>query len=173
MRIPKHGQSDLNEKLMEIKRHVCHTHDNHFHFAYSKDTLHPRHVILATGASGRPSVPSIPGMSSFKGSRLMHSSEFPGLTSKDDCKDKKKKVIVVGCCNSGHDIAQDYYEHGWDVTMVQRSTTHVVASDTLVEVTMSGLYCDGGVSKYPITQYFTLLLWTHYRSLIWRKLTIP
>ena len=54
-------------------------------------------------------------------------------------------MVVVGSSNSGHDIAQDYYEHGYDVTMVQRGSTHVVRSKTLVDVTMSGLYCEGGV----------------------------
>lgn len=31
-----------------------------------------------------------------------------------------KKAIGVGCCNSGHDIAQDFYENGYDTTIVQR-----------------------------------------------------
>ena len=109
------------------------------------DTLHPRHVVLATGASGKPTVPSIPGMNAFKGSRLIHSSEFDGFPPEPVDVGHGKSILVVGSCNSGHDIAQDYYEHGYKVTIVQRSSTLVVGSETLVDVTMAGLYCDNGV----------------------------
>jgi len=65
-------------------------------------------------------------MSSFKG-KLFHSSKFAGATP---AQGQNKRALVVGCCNSGHDIAQDMYENGYDVTMVQRSTTLVLDSDT-------------------------------------------
>ena len=105
-------------------------------------TLRPRHVVLATGHSGQPSLPTdIPGMSSFQGDRLIHSAHFT-QPEKDA---KGKKAVVVGSCNSGHDIARDYYDHGYDVTIVQRSSTLVVTSESLIEVTMRGLYDDSGV----------------------------
>jgi cation diffusion facilitator CzcD-associated flavoprotein CzcO len=50
--------------------------------------------------------PSIPGLESFAGDRLCHSSLFPGATPNS----RGKKAVVIGCCNSGHDIAQDFYE---------------------------------------------------------------
>ncbi len=104
--------------------------------------LHPRHVILATGHSGEPHLPSeIAGIDDFKGDRLIHSSQF----TKPEEGTKEKKVVIVGCCNSGHDIANDYYDHGYDVTMVQRSSTCVVKVDTLMDVTQSGLYAEDGV----------------------------
>ena len=60
--------------------------------------LHPRHVILATGHSGEPYLPSnIAGMNDFKGDRLIHSAYF----TQPDKTAKGKKAIVVGCCNSG------------------------------------------------------------------------
>lgn len=43
---------------------------------------------------------------------------------------QNRRAIVVGCCNSGHDIAQDLYENGYSVTMIQRSTTFVFAAET-------------------------------------------
>lgn len=76
-----------------------------------KRTLHPRHVIQATGHSGEMSLPQIKGMEGFKGDRLCHSSQFRGAKPHSE----GKKAIVVGCCNSGHDIAQDFYENGYDV----------------------------------------------------------
>ncbi|KAL8962469.1 MAG: hypothetical protein Q9193_001125 [Seirophora villosa] len=106
-------------------------------------TLHPRHVIQATGHSGEPYFPShIKGLDEFKGDRLVHSSQFTG----PEANAKGKKAVIVGCCNSGHDIAQDYYEHGYDVTMVQRSSTLVVTCDSLIDVDMKGVYSEDGVS---------------------------
>ncbi|KAL9046993.1 MAG: hypothetical protein Q9214_000318, partial [Letrouitia sp. 1 TL-2023] len=55
-----------------------------------------------------------------------------------------KKVVVVGSSNSGHDVARDYANHGYDVTMVQRSSTLVHTSYTLIDVTMKGLYAEDG-----------------------------
>ena len=37
-----------------------------------------------------------------------------------------KKAVVIGSNNSAHDICKALYENGVDVTMVQRSSTHIV-----------------------------------------------
>lgn len=103
-------------------------------------TLHPRHIIQATGHSGKMFFPKIKGMDNFKGERLCHSSEFPGATSNAN----GKKAIVVGSCNSGHDLAQTFYENGYDVTMVQRSGTCVVSSKAILDIALKGLYDDDG-----------------------------
>ena len=103
-------------------------------------TLHPRHVIQATGHSGEMSFPKIKGMNDFKGDRLCHSSQFKGANPNSE----GKKAVVVGCCNSGHDIAQDFYEHGYDVTIVQRSSTYVMSSKAGLDVLLAGLYEEGG-----------------------------
>src|SRR5512144_2193238 len=72
----------------------------------SKRTMHPRHVVLATGVSGIPSVPEIAGLKDFAG-KVMHSSAY------DDGENwKGKRAIVVGTGNSGHDIAQDLHSSG-------------------------------------------------------------
>ena len=87
----------------------------------SQRIMHPRHVVLATGVSGIPSVPEISGLKDFAG-KVMHSSQY------DDGETwKGKRAIVVGTGNSGHDIAQDLHSSGADVTMVQRSSTLVVS----------------------------------------------
>src|SRR4030088_2252409 len=79
--------------------------------------MHPRHVVLATGVSGIPSVRDIAGIKDFQG-KVMHSSQY------DDGENwKGKRAIVIGTGNSGHDIAQDLYSSGADVTLVQRSPT--------------------------------------------------
>ena len=87
----------------------------------SKRTMHPRHVVLATGVSGIPSVPEIAGLKDFAG-KVMHSSQY------DDGENwKGKRAIVIGTGNSGHDIAQDLHSSGANVTLFQRSSTLVVS----------------------------------------------
>lgn len=103
-------------------------------------TLHPRHVIQATGHAGPKNMPVIRGMDSFQGDILCHSSDFPGANPQG----KGRRAVVVGSCNSAHDICQDYYERGYDVTMIQRSTTHVLSSSTLTSVLLAPNYGEGG-----------------------------
>ncbi|MDO8400292.1 MAG: NAD(P)/FAD-dependent oxidoreductase [Bradyrhizobium sp.] len=87
----------------------------------SKRTMHPRHVVLATGVSGIPSLPDIPGLKNFAGT-VIHSSQYT-----DGEEWKGKKALVIGTGNSGHDIAQDLHSSSCEVTMVQRSSTLVVS----------------------------------------------
>jgi putative flavoprotein involved in K+ transport len=83
----------------------------------SERTMHPRHVVMATGVSGIANLPEIAGLKKFAGT-LVHSSRY------DDGENwKSKKAIVIGTGNSGHDIAQDLYSSGAEVTLVQRSPT--------------------------------------------------
>jgi cation diffusion facilitator CzcD-associated flavoprotein CzcO len=89
--------------------------------ADGKRTMYPRHVVLATGISGIPSVPDIPGLKDFAG-QVMHSSQY------DDGENwKGKRAIVIGTGNSGHDIAQDLHSSGAHVTLFQRSSTLIVS----------------------------------------------
>ncbi|KAK0103525.1 hypothetical protein ONS95_005546 [Cadophora gregata] len=115
--------------------------------------LHPKHIIQATGHSGEMSFPShIPGIKDFKGDRLCHSSQFSGAKLNGN----GKKAIVVGSCNSGHDIAQDYYEKGYDVTMIQRSSTCVISSDSILKIGLAGLYDEAG----PPVEDADLVFWS-------------
>jgi thioredoxin reductase len=87
----------------------------------SRRTMHPHHVVLATGVSGIPSLPDIPGLKSFSGT-VMHSSQYT-----DGEEWTAKRALVIGTGNSGHDIAQDLHSGGADVTLVQRSPTLIVS----------------------------------------------
>jgi len=72
---------------------------------------------MATGVSGIPNLPEIPSLRNFAGT-VIHSSQY------DDGEAwKGKSVLVIGTGNSGHDIAQDLYSSGAQVTLVQRSST--------------------------------------------------
>jgi len=83
----------------------------------SRRTMHPRHVVMATGVSGIPNLPDFPSLKNFAG-MVLHSSQY------DDGEAwKGKKALVIGTGNSGHDIAQDLHSSGAHVTLVQRSST--------------------------------------------------
>jgi len=103
-------------------------------------TLNPKHVIFATGMSAQPRMPDLKGMDSFKGDQH-HSSKHPGPDAY-----KGKKAVVIGSNNSAHDICKALWENDVDVTMVQRSTTHIVRSDPLMEHALGDLYSERAVA---------------------------
>ncbi len=100
--------------------------------------VHPNHIILATGHSGEPNIPTFKGQEIFKG-KICHSSQH---TTGADW--KGKNAIVVGSCNSAHDICQDFYEQGAKVTMIQRSHTCVISSGDGLGVICKGVYEEDG-----------------------------
>jgi putative flavoprotein involved in K+ transport len=83
-------------------------------------TLHPRHIVMATGVSGIPNVPDIAGLANFRG-RVMHSHEYG-----DAAEWKGRDALVIGTGNSGHDIAQDLHSNGARVALLQRSPTLIL-----------------------------------------------
>ena len=104
-------------------------------------TLRPKQLVLATGMSAVPNMVSYPGAETFKG--VQHHSSRHG--SGEDY--RGKKCIVIGSNNSAHDICADLWEHGADVTMVQRSSTHIAKSDTLMDLALGGLYSEAAVKN--------------------------
>jgi putative flavoprotein involved in K+ transport len=109
--------------------------------------LRPKQLVLATGVSGFPHVPEIPGAEAF-GGRIVHSSQFGGGEEW-----RGKSCVVLGANNSAHDIAADLWEHGaQEVTMVQRSSTVVVASDSLMELAWGKLYSEAALEAGITTE---------------------
>jgi putative flavoprotein involved in K+ transport len=104
-------------------------------------TLTPTHLVMATGMSGIPSVPKLPGQDVFRGDQH-HSSQHPG-----GAKYAGKKVVVVGSNNSAHDICADLWQNGAEPTMLQRSSTHIVKSDSLMEVVLGPLYSEEALAN--------------------------
>ena len=103
--------------------------------------LKPKQLVMATGMSAVPMVPKFPGMDSFKG-EIHHSSKHPGGDQYAG-----KKAVVIGSNNSAHDICADLWENGADVTMVQRSSTHIAKSETLMDLALGGLYSEQAVAN--------------------------
>ena len=111
-----------------------------------KVVLEPTQLVMATGMSGKPNIPVFPGMDSFKGT-IQHSSQHKGPDEWAG-----KKVVVVGSNNSAHDICAALWEADADVTMVQRSSTHIVRSDSLMEIGLGALYSEEAVASGMTTE---------------------
>jgi cation diffusion facilitator CzcD-associated flavoprotein CzcO len=98
--------------------------------------LRPRHVVMATGVSGIPNIPAIPGIEDFAG-EVIHSSAY-----QEGSDFSGRTALVIGTGNSGHDVAQDLYSYGASVTMVQRSSTTVVQVEPTAQKVYS-LFSEG------------------------------
>ncbi|WP_367847641.1 NAD(P)/FAD-dependent oxidoreductase [Rhodoferax sp. WC2427] len=103
--------------------------------------LRPQQLVFALGVSGFANVPKVAGAETFQGVQH-HSSQHPGGEAYAG-----KKVVVLGSNNSAHDICADLWENGADVTMVQRSSTHIARSDSLMELALGGLYSEEAIAK--------------------------
>ncbi|MBQ9351403.1 MULTISPECIES: NAD(P)/FAD-dependent oxidoreductase [unclassified Phyllobacterium] len=114
-------------------------------------TLRPKQLVLATGMSGKANWPKFKGMDVFKGEQ-QHSSQHPGPEAYAG-----KKVVVVGSNNSAHDICAALWEAGADVTMLQRSSTHIVKSDSLMEIGLGDLYSERAVANGMTTRKADLI----------------
>ena len=104
-------------------------------------TLRPKELVIALGVSGYPNVPKVPGAESFEGDQF-HSSKFPGAENY-----RGKKAVVLGSNNSAHDICAALWEEGVDTTMIQRSSTHIAPSESLMELALGGLYSEAAVKS--------------------------
>ncbi len=114
-------------------------------------TLRPKDLVFALGVSGYPVTPSIPGADSFEGDQH-HSSAHPGPEAYEG-----KKCVVLGSNNSAHDICAALWEQGADVTMVQRSSTHIAPSDSLMELALGGLYSEAALKAGVTTDKADLI----------------
>ncbi len=116
-----------------------------------KVTLKPKHLVMATGMSAKPNIPEIKGSESFQG-ELSHSSAFKGTDNYEG-----KKAVVLGSNNSAHDICAALWENGADVTMIQRSSTHIARSDTLMELALGDLYSERALASGVTTEMADLI----------------
>ena len=108
--------------------------------------LRPKQLILATGMSGKANVPNFKGMDRFRGDQH-HSSAHPGPDAYAG-----KKAVIIGSNNSAFDICGALWEKGADVTMVQRSSTHIVKSDSLMDIGLGALYSEEAVAGGMTTE---------------------
>ncbi len=101
--------------------------------------LKPKQLVFATGSYGPPREVEVPGQGIFKGEQY-HSSKYVSGANY-----RGKKCIVLGANSSAHDICVDLKESAADVTLIQRTPTTVVRSETLMAVAFAGLYSEEAV----------------------------
>ena len=103
--------------------------------------LRPTQLVFALGVSGYPNTPAIPGAETFQGDQH-HSSQHPGPEAYEG-----KQCVVLGSNNSAHDICAALWQNGADVTMIQRSSTHIAPSASLMKLGIGALYSEEAVKK--------------------------
>ena len=113
--------------------------------------LRPKHLVFATGMSGKANVPKIPGQDVIQGEQ-QHSSAHSGPDAWAG-----KQVVVIAANNSAHDICAALWENGADVTMVQRSSTHIVRSDSLMDIGLGDLYSERALASGVTTKKADLI----------------
>ena len=94
-----------------------------FTVATNAGTLSPAVVVVATGCNDEPRRLPFPGLDACTAT-VVHSREY-----RDPAPFAGKRTLVVGCGNSGAEIALDLAEHGVPVSMVVRGPMHVVPRD--------------------------------------------
>jgi hypothetical protein len=99
-------------------------------------TLHPQHVVIATGGvGGTPNIPHLHGIEDYSG-EVVHTSQFTSGANYAG-----RNVLIVGVGTSAHDVALDLHHNGAKATMLQRSPTIVINVDS-ADMTY-GQYIDG------------------------------
>ncbi|CAN8295619.1 unnamed protein product [Cochlearia groenlandica] len=79
-----------------------------------------RWLVVATGENAEKVVPDFEGLEDFGGD-VLHAGDY-----KSGGRYQGKKVLVVGCGNSGMEVSFDLYNHGANPSMVVRSSVHVL-----------------------------------------------
>ncbi|KAL9259824.1 putative indole-3-pyruvate monooxygenase YUCCA3, partial [Drosera capensis] len=86
-------------------------------------------IIVATGKNAEPVVPTFTGIRDFGGD-VIHASNY-----RSGEKYRGKRVLVVGCGNSGMEISLDLCHHHAMPVMVVRSSVHVLPKSVLGKFT--------------------------------------
>jgi cation diffusion facilitator CzcD-associated flavoprotein CzcO len=95
----------------------------HLSVRTSQGELKPRAVVVATSYNGVPNPPDFPGSETFSG-LCVRARDY-----KNPAPFAGKRTLVVGCGNSGAEIALDLAEHGVETALVVRGPVHVVPRD--------------------------------------------
>ncbi|KAG8884116.1 hypothetical protein FRB98_002606 [Tulasnella sp. 332] len=149
--------------VRELKSHHIVQATGHSCVFYLNPLLAPKLIVFDRN-SGEPNIPKFEGIKDFEGT-ITHSSAHKGGEGWSG-----KKAVVVGCCNSGHDIAEEFYAIGADITMVQRSSTLIISCEKGVPLLLEPLYAEGGpateeadltIVSFPIAAFEPYLVGLH------------
>ncbi|KAK4799414.1 hypothetical protein SAY86_024779 [Trapa natans] len=84
-----------------------------------------RWLVVATGENAECVVPEIEGLRDFQG-EVLHAADY-----KSGEKFSEKRVLVVGCGNSGMEVSLDLCNHNAHPSMIIRSSVHVLPREIL------------------------------------------
>eukprot|EP00253_Pinus_taeda_P020968 PITA_20968 len=99
----------------------------------SEREYHGRFLVVATGEFSEKFIPDVPGLDSFRGT-VIHSIDY-----KNEKDFEGKRVLVVGCGNSGMEIALELVKNdaGPRPSIVVRSPNHVLPREIFGRSTVS------------------------------------
>ncbi|MED6221940.1 hypothetical protein PIB30_059609 [Stylosanthes scabra] len=84
-----------------------------------------KYVVIATGENSEGYIPNVTGLDTFNG-QILHSKHY-----KCGSKFASKEVLVVGCGNSGMEIAYDLQTYGAKTSILIRNPVHVVTKEMI------------------------------------------
>ncbi|KAA3480053.1 putative indole-3-pyruvate monooxygenase YUCCA11 [Gossypium australe] len=82
-----------------------------------------RFLVVASGENSQGTIPDIDGLDSY-GGEYIHSNQY-----ENGRKFRGKDVLVVGCGNSGMEIAYDLWNWGANTSIVVRNPVHVLTKE--------------------------------------------
>ena len=114
--------------------------------------LRPKQLVLATGhVAASRTCPTSPAWTSSAAT----STTRPRTRART--RTRARSAWSIGSNNSAFDICGALWENGADVTMVQRSSTHIVRSDSLMEIGLGALYSEEAVAAGMTTEKADLI----------------
>lgn len=115
---------DLQPQFGEEAHSVWRAADG-WHVLTADNRYRASNVVIATGYARRPHRPTWPGIEAYGGD-ILHSSQY-----RNGAPFSGQRVLVVGCGNSGAEIALDLAEHGARPALAVRGPVHVVPRELL------------------------------------------
>ncbi|KAK4599567.1 hypothetical protein RGQ29_009563 [Quercus rubra] len=119
------------------------------------EVYHAEFLVVASGENNEGYIPDIKGLSSFPG-EILHSNHY-----KSGSRYKSKDVLVIGCGNSGMEIAYDLKDHGARTSIVIRSPFHVLTK----ELVHRGMSLLNYLPVYMVDALITMLARLKYGDL--------
>ncbi|KAJ4949764.1 hypothetical protein NE237_000118 [Protea cynaroides] len=112
-------------------------------------------LVVATGENAKGFIPNITGLHSYEG-EIAHSSEYKNGGPFSD-----KDVLVVGCGNSGMEIAYDLANYGAKTSIVIENPVHVLTK----EMVHLGMFLQRFLPLYLVDGLVTMLAKLRYGDL--------
>ncbi|KAH6823950.1 YUCCA 3 [Perilla frutescens var. hirtella] len=112
-------------------------------------------LVVATGENAEPVLPEIDGLKDFAG-EVVHAQDY-----KSGEKFKGKKVLVVGCGNSGMELSLDLCNHDAKPAMVVRSAVHVLPREIYGKSTFQvAMFLLKWLPMWLVDKILLFLAWT-------------